>query len=139
MVSIRMESLGEAELEQVRSGMRRAIERHVAFEAYTELSITARAPDGRLLGAAFGEAGRGWLHVSLMWVDEGERRRGHGTGLLRALESEATARGCHAAYLDTFSYQARPFCERFGYRVFGVLDDYPIGHERYFMRKELTS
>jgi hypothetical protein len=42
------------------------------------------------------------------------------------------------AWLETYSFQARPFYERHGYTVFGVLDNHPIGHQRYFMQKALT-
>lgn len=41
-------------------------------------------------------------------------------------------------YLDTFDFQARPFYERHGYEVFGTLDDYPPGHSRFFLRKDLA-
>ena len=54
------------------------------------------------------------------------------------LESVAVRRGCTHAHLDTFSYQARPFYERRGYSVFGTLDDYPPGHQRFFMAKRLS-
>jgi hypothetical protein len=46
-------------------------------------------------------------------------------------------RGCAHAHLDTFSYQARPFYERRGYQVFGMLQDYPPGQQRFFMEKTL--
>ena len=48
-----------------------------------------------------------------------------------------TAHGCAHAYLDTFDFQARPFYERLGYTVFGLQDDYPPGHRRFFQRKVL--
>jgi len=73
----------------------------------------------------------------VVWVDEKFRRQRLGTQLVRAMESEALQRGCHAAYLDTFSYQAKPFYEKLGYEVFGTLDDYPLGHQRFYMRKTL--
>jgi GNAT superfamily N-acetyltransferase len=91
------------------------------------------------MGAALGESGRGWLHVSLVWVDEPFLRQQIGTRLLDAIEDEARRRGCRAAYLDTFSYQARPFYEARGYAVFGALDDYPMGRQRFFMRKALST
>ena len=56
-----------------------------------------------------------WLHVALFWIAAGERRRGLGSSLLRAIETAAIERGCTQAHLDTFSYQARPFYERHGY------------------------
>jgi endonuclease/exonuclease/phosphatase (EEP) superfamily protein YafD len=37
----------------------------------------------------------------------------------------------------TFSFQARPFYEKFGYEVFATLEDYPPGHRKYFLRKAL--
>lgn len=82
--------------------------------------------------------GRGlrW-HLAILWVAPGFRRRGLGARLLAAIESAALDRGCTRAHLDTFSYQAKPFYERHGYAVFAVLDDYPPGHERIFLRKTL--
>lgn len=126
-------------LDAVRAGMRRYTESCVPWEDYTDLTIVARTDSGGLAGAALGEAGRGWLHVSVVWVDESHRKLGVGSTLVRAIEAEALRLGCHSAYLDTFSYQARPFYEKLGYAVFGVLDDYPPGHQRYYMRKRLAS
>jgi hypothetical protein len=54
-----------------------------------------------------------------------------------ALEDEARAFGAKHAYLDTFSFQARPFYEKRGYRVFGTLENYPDAHSRYWMTKSL--
>jgi len=80
-----------------------------------------------------------WLQVSLVWLDEPRRRAGLGSRLLAALEAAAIERGCTQAHLDTFSYQARPFYERHGYRVFATLEDYPTGQQRFFMRKSLVA
>jgi hypothetical protein len=41
------------------------------------------------------------------------------------------------AFLDTFSFQARPFYEKLGYHVFGMLENHPAGHQHYFMTKQL--
>ena len=53
------------------------------------------------------------------------------------MEQAAKERGCTYAHLDTFSFQARPFYEALGYEVFGILDDYPPGHHKFFMKKAL--
>jgi hypothetical protein len=52
-------------------------------------------------------------------------------------EQEARKNGAKNVYLDTFSFQALDFYQEHGYRVFGELEDFPPGHQRYYLRKEL--
>jgi ribosomal protein S18 acetylase RimI-like enzyme len=53
-------------------------------------------------------------------------------------EDEARSRGCHAVWLDSFSFQAPGFYRRLGFHEFGRLDDYPAGHARHFLWKPLS-
>lgn len=39
--------------------------------------------------------------------------------------------------LDTYEFQARPFYERRGYVVFGVLEGYPANTRTYYLQKAL--
>jgi hypothetical protein len=57
--------------------------------------------------------------------------------LLVTAEDEARRRGAKHADMDTFSFQAPAFYEAHGYEVFGVLRDYPPGHQRLYMQKRL--
>lgn len=97
-----------------------------------------RGEDGEWLGGLLGDVWGGWLHVTHLWIAAPLRRRGYGTRLLQAAERYAIERGCRAATLETASYEARPFYEKLGYQVFAALDDYPVGHVKYFLRKELA-
>jgi ribosomal protein S18 acetylase RimI-like enzyme len=124
-------------LATVQAGLRQYNSSYVPREEYVDLTIVARDDRGEVVGAVLGETGRGWLHVDVVWVDERFRRQRIGSQLIEAAEAEAIRRGCHGAYLDTFSYQAKPFYEKLGYSVFGTLDDYPRGHQRFYMRKRL--
>jgi hypothetical protein len=54
-----------------------------------------------------------------------------------AAEAYARERGGHMVVLDTHSFQARPFYERRGYEVFATLDDFPRGHQKFFLKKKL--
>jgi GNAT superfamily N-acetyltransferase len=107
------------------------------------LAVAARDDVGTIVGGVVGETlwggtGDGWLQIAFVWVAEAARGRGLGSRLLHAAEREAARRGCRHAALDTFEFQARPFYERQGYTVFGVQEDFPPGHRRYFLRKTLA-
>lgn len=101
------------------------------------LNIFARNQLGQIIGGIYGFTDRGWLRIEVLVVKDGWRGQGLGTHLLAAAEDAARARGCHDAWLDTFSFQALPFYEKHGYVVFGALENYPTGHARYFVRKPL--
>jgi GNAT superfamily N-acetyltransferase len=105
---------------------------------FQRVAVIARH-EGAVVGGAVGAINWNWLHVALLWVAEARRHTGLGTRLMDELENVAAGRGCTRAHLDTFSYQARPFYERRGYRVFATLDDYPSGHQRFFMKKSLRA
>jgi len=77
----------------------------------------------------------GWLFVEALWVGEALRGRGIGRALMAGAEDFARAKDCHSAWLDTF--QAVGFYTRLGYERFGVLEDYPPGQSRHFLRKRL--
>jgi hypothetical protein len=42
------------------------------------------------------------------------------------------------AGLRAYNRSRVPVYERCGYEVFGTLEDYPVGHQRHFMRKSLA-
>ena len=105
---------------------------------FQPLGVFLRAANGTIVGGVWGQVNWNWVHIGLVWVAEALRGTGYGRQLIAAMEHAAKERDCSAAHLDTFSYQARPFYESLGYKVFGTLDDYPPGHQRFFMKKTLT-
>jgi GNAT superfamily N-acetyltransferase len=89
--------------------------------------------------ACWGDIWAKWLHVITLAVAAPVRRRGFGKELMQRAETYAVERGCTNAFLDTFSFEARPFYEKLGYRLFGTLENHPVGHQHYFMTKKLNS
>ena len=77
------------------------------------------------------------VYVDVLWVNEGHRKSGLGTRLLKELETIAVNSNCTLIHLDTFDFQAKDFYIRNGYEVFGVLEDCPENHCRYFLKKKL--
>jgi GNAT superfamily N-acetyltransferase len=126
-----------ADVEAIRAGLRAFNASRVGDDAHQPLTLVLRAPDGRLLGGLLGDTYWGWLSIGILWLEESARGRGHGSRLLAAAEAEARRRGCHHAHVDTMSFQALPFYEKRGYRVWGELRDLPRGYSRIFLSKQL--
>lgn len=104
---------------------------------FLPLAVFARDTNGRLIGGISAMVNWNWLQIALVWISPELRRTGLGSDLLSRIEAAGKERGCTNAHLDTFSYQARPFYERHGYELFATLEDYPSGHQRFFLRKRL--
>jgi hypothetical protein len=88
-----------------------------------------------VLGGVLSHVWGGWLDLNALWVAEPFREEGHGTKLLRAAEDEARMQGCHGVFLTTFSFQANPFYEKFGYEVIAAIPDYPKGHSYHVLKR----
>lgn len=101
------------------------------------LCYAIQAPGGEIAGGVVAQVYWDWLYVDLMWMRAELRGQGYGHELLTRVEEEARRRGAKQAFLDTFSFQAPGFYEKHGYRVFGELADFPHGHRRFYMTKEL--
>ncbi len=96
-----------------------------------------QAHDGQIVGGALGDIYWEWFHLDLLWIRDELRGRGYGGRLLQCAEDEARRRGAKHVFLDTFSFQAPDFYKRLGYQIFGELPDFPPGHRRYFLQKDL--
>ncbi|MBD7912788.1 MULTISPECIES: GNAT family N-acetyltransferase [Clostridium] len=77
------------------------------------------------------------LYIDTLWVKEEYRKDGLGSKLLKEIEKAAKEKGCHLIHLDTFDFQAKDFYLKYGYEVFGILDECPEGHKRYYMKKNI--
>lgn len=104
---------------------------------FRRLCFVVQGPDEAIVGGVIGEIYWDWFYIDLMWVKDNLRGRGYGRRLLSRVENEARERGAKHVYLDTFSFQAPDFYKKCGYHVFGELKDFPAGHQRYFLTKQL--
>jgi len=104
---------------------------------FQRLCYVLQTSDHVIVGGVLGEFYWDWFYIDLLWIKEELRGRGYGHQLLTIAEDEARQRGAMNVYLDTFSFQAPDFYKLHGYRVFGELQDFPLGHQRYFLTKQL--
>lgn len=75
------------------------------------------------------------LYIDVLWVKEEYRKEGLGSKILNEIEKVAKDKGCYLIHLDTFDFQAKDFYIKHGYDLFGILDECPQRHKRYFMKK----
>ncbi len=101
------------------------------------LAVVVRDDAGSIVAGVSGYTAWGWLYVQWLWVAEEQRGAGLAGRMLAAAETDAKARGCHGAYIDTFSPVALKTYQRAGYLPFGALEDFPPGRTRTFLQKRL--
>lgn len=100
------------------------------------LQINRCVKDGNeVVGGILSELCWNVLYVDILWVKEEYRNKGYGAALLTDVENTAKEMNCKLSNLYTYDFQAKDFYEKLGYTVFGILEDCPEGHNRYYMSK----
>lgn len=103
-----------------------------------KIDLVLYSTENELIGGINAEyVNWGILFVSLLFVEDKFRHQGYGGLLLKEVEERAKSLGCYLAHLDTFDFQGKEFYLKQGYSIFGVLEDCPKGHQRYYLSKKL--
>jgi GNAT superfamily N-acetyltransferase len=127
-ISVRLSDVADDEVRKaIAAPLVRFNESRAGPSGNRPLVIELRDADGAIVGGLWGATGYGWLFTQLLVVPEQSRGQGWGRRLMSLAEAEAVKRGCHAAWLDTFEFQARAFYEQIGYSRFATLPDFPKG------------
>lgn len=133
------EQPSEDDLRELVDGVRSYNRAITSNERPRAVACFLRDDAGHIVGGAHGDLWGRSVHIAAMWVAERHRGKGHGSALLKAVESYAASQGHVVSYLETTSFQARPFYEGLGYRVFGELEGIAEGCTLFFLRKDLGS
>ncbi|MCE0721850.1 MULTISPECIES: GNAT family N-acetyltransferase [Legionella] len=75
------------------------------------------------------------VYISEFYVAPEFRKQGIGSILLNKIEEEAKIKGATLSHTDTFDWQAKDFYLKHGYEIFGVIENCPPGHKRFFLKK----
>lgn len=97
--------------------------------------INVRDSDNGLIAGILANAYWDGLEIDILWVDKSHRGTGLGAELLGKAEQYGKEQGAVISFLKTV--EAKGFYEKYGYQVFGVLEDRPIGSFLYHMKKRL--
>jgi len=93
--------------------------------------------NGEIIGGISAHLFWNMVSIEKLWVKDEFRNKGYASALLTALECYAKEAGRTVIYLQTFNPQMRKLCEKIGYTVYGVMENYPEGYSRYFIWKVL--
>jgi GNAT superfamily N-acetyltransferase len=121
----------------IRDGLTEFNHKAVNFPEPIPVNVAVRDGDGALRGGIVARVALDTVYIDIVWIDDALRGGGHGRIMMERVEEKARALGAKLAWLYTLSWQARPFYEKLGYRVFGEMPFADGAHQRYFMRKEL--
>jgi len=109
----------------------------IAGNSIHRVGVFVRDHKDMIKGGIIGYTKWNWLSVDIVWLSQGLRGQRMGSEMLARIEQIAIQRGCAYAHLDTFDFQALEFYQKQGYEIFAILDDYPKGHRRFYLKKEL--
>ncbi len=77
------------------------------------------------------------LHIELLWLSEESRGMGVGKELMKSAEDFAIQNNCEKVFVETTSWQAKPFYEKAGYNLIASIKDRPKGHTSHYLTKQL--
>lgn len=100
--------------------------------------VFVRDATGRVCGGLRAECYWNTLHIELLWLSDDCRGSGVGMHVIAIAEARAIELGCLNAFVETTSWQAKPFYEKAGYTLVATLKDRPIGHASHYLTKVLN-
>jgi GNAT superfamily N-acetyltransferase len=134
-------SPNQNDLETISKGIKSFNQQHipdeVVFELDTKFAAFAKDESGNVIGGITATAYWNYCILELLWLSSEARGKNLGSQLMDAAEHFAKQQGFEYMRTETVSFQAKPFYEKRGYKVFGELPNYPKGHTTYCLLKEL--
>jgi ribosomal protein S18 acetylase RimI-like enzyme len=92
---------------------------------------------GSVIGGAIGRTWGDMAELQQLWVREDFRNQGIGRRLLEVFEKEVVTREGKLIYLETFSFQALDFYQKFGYQIDLERSGFPNQIKKYHLSKAL--
>ncbi|GIN63802.1 N-acetyltransferase [Robertmurraya siralis] len=100
-----------------------------------DFCFTIKDGEGHIFGGISGNTKLQSLFIQFLWVDESIQGKGFGRKLIKVAENFAVERKCRLIKVDTFSFQAPDFYKSLGFEVYGTIENFPEGHNHYFLYK----
>lgn len=106
-------------------------------EDEVNFSVFARNELKHVIGGVRATCYWNTLHIELLWLSNECRGQGTGSELVTEAENFAKENGCEKVFVETTSWQAKPFYEKMGYEHVATLPGRPKGHATHYLTKTL--
>lgn len=109
----------------------------VVYQADTKFAVFAKNKADEVIGGIRATAFWNYCIIELLWLSKESRGEGLGSQLMQKAEAFALVKGFEYIRTETIDFQAKPFYQKLGYKVYGELHDCPKGHTTYCLVKAL--
>lgn len=110
---------------------------HIIKEKASHFSIFAKN-DTQIIGGALIWEHSDALYIDVLWCNEKNRKQGVGTKIMTMIDGVAKNKGLPKIFVDTYAFQAQDFYKKHGFYCIGIVSEYMLGHDRIFMRKDVS-
>lgn len=119
---------------------RKIVEFNAGFlnEQASQFSVFAKNDQADIIGGATIWEHSDALYIDILWVDDQYRNNKIGSNLISKIIEHALLKEIKKVFVDTYDFQATQFYIKQGFIVIGRLDNYLLGHERIYFRKDLN-
>ncbi|OAN17913.1 acetyltransferase [Photobacterium jeanii] len=107
------------------------------FDSGFRFGLFVKNDNGEIVGGLQASVIWSYCVLELLWLSEETRGTGIGTELMGQLEAFAKEKGLQQIRTETLDFQAKPFYEKLGFRVYGVIEGSPENHTTYFLVKDI--
>ncbi len=107
------------------------------LEAEVKFFVFAKNEENAVIGGVRATCFWNTMHIELLWLSEECRGKGIGKALIDSAENFAIKHNCEKVFVETTSWQAKPFYEKVGYKHIATLNDRPKGHASHYLTKDL--
>lgn len=111
--------------------------KHVPNGRYEEINLCIKDDKGEIIAGLNSAICWNWMEIDILWVEDDDRGQGLGKRLLEEAEQIARANQCTFIKLNTFSFQAPEFYNKYGYQEIAIIENAPIGNKHYYFKKDL--
>ncbi|MBT2571390.1 GNAT family N-acetyltransferase [Planococcus sp. ISL-110] len=105
---------------------------------FEQMSFIVRNDEREIIGGLTATGFWRHLHIDFLWVDPASRGQRIAEKLMAQAEAYARSKDHRLMVVDTLSFQAPAFYKKQGFSEFGVIKDFPEGHNHYYFEKWLN-